>query len=90
MTNYLNIMNRLTGMGDEMGTFIHRYIRSFQESLQVGVEDDNEVYQFILKEIEQCDNPEIKQAIEDKIKQAENYRKVKKASDLLRDILNCE
>lgn len=87
LSNYINLMNRLTGMGDEMGTFIHSYIKYFQESLHAGITDDNEVYRFILREIEKCDNAEVKQAIEDKIKQAESYREMKKLSGLLKDIL---
>ena len=87
LANYINIMNRLTGMGDEMGTFIHSYIKFFQENLYAGVINDNEVYQFVLREIEKCDNTEVKQAITDKIKQADNYREMKKMSDLLKDIL---
>ncbi len=70
-----------------MGTFINLYIRHFQENLFLGVSDDNEVYQFILEQIENCDNDEIKEAIIDKIKQADNYRKVKKMSDLLSQML---
>ena len=42
---------------------------------------------FILREIEKCDNAEVKQTIADKIKQADNYREMKKMSDLLKDIL---
>ena len=87
LANYINIMNRLTGVGDEMGTFIHRYIKNFQESLFSGVTDENEVYHFILHEIEKCDNVEVKQAIVDKIKQADNYREMKKMADLLKNIL---
>ena len=86
LTNYINLMNRLTGMGDEMGTFIHSYIRYFQESLQAGVVDDNEVYRFILKQLEKCDNEEVKQAITDKIRQVGHYKEMKKMSDLLKDI----
>lgn len=87
LRNYIDMMNRLTGVGDEMGTFINSYIRNFQENLFSGVSDDNEIYQFVLKEIEKCDNEEMKQAIIDKIKQAENYREVKKMSDLLAQVL---
>ncbi len=86
LCNYLSIMNRLTGMGDEMGTFIHSYIKNFQESLRSGVIDDNEVYQFILRELESCDNQEMKQTITDKIMQANNYKEMKKVSDLLNRI----
>lgn len=87
LTNYINLMNRLTGMGDEMGTFIHSYIRNFQESLQAGVVDDNEVYRFILKELENCDKEEVKRAITDKIRQASHYKEMKPMPDLLKDIL---
>ncbi len=87
LANYINIMNRLTGVGDEMGTFIHSYIKNFQESLYSGVTNDNEVYQSILYEIEKCDNAEVRQVITDKIKQAENYREMKKMSDLLKSVL---
>ena len=87
LRNYIDIMNRLTGVGDEMGTFINSYICNFQENMQLGVADDNEVYQFILKEIEKCDDEDIKQAIITKIKQAENFREVKKMSDLIRQVL---
>lgn len=87
LENYINIMNRLTGMNDEMGTFIHSYIKIFQESLRSGITNDNEVYQFILHEIEKCDNADVKQAIVDKIMQADNYRDMKRMSGLLKNIL---
>ncbi len=87
LRNYIDIMNRLTGIGDEMGTFISSYIRNFQENLFSGVTSDNEVYQFILEEIKNCDNEEVRQAIVDKIKQAENYREVKKMTDLIQQVL---
>lgn len=48
LKNYIDIMNRLTGIGDEMGTFINSYIRNFQNNLFSGVSNDNEVYQYIL------------------------------------------
>lgn len=88
LRNYIDIMNRLTGLGDEMGTFINDYIRNFQENLFSGILDDNEVYQFILQEIENCDNEEVKQAIIDKIKQAENYHEAKGMSDLIQQTLD--
>ncbi len=87
LKNYIDIMNRLTGVGDEMGTFINSYIRNFQENLLSGVHDDNEVYQFILEEIKKCDNEDVRQAITDKIKQAENYCEVRKMSELLTQVL---
>lgn len=88
LRNYIDIMNRLTGIGDEMGTFINNYIRNFQENLFSGVANDNEVYQYILEEIEHCDNEDVRQAIVEKIKQAENYSEVKKISELIRQTLD--
>lgn len=90
LTNYINIMNRITGVGDEMGSFVHEYIKRFQDGLFEGVADDNEVYQFIIKEIDKCDNEEIKEAIKSKINQADNYRKSEKMSNLLNGILKYE
>lgn len=87
LRNYIDIMNRLTGIGDEMGTFINSYIRNFQENLFSGVASDNEVYQFILREIEKCGNEEVRQAVTAKIRQAQNYREKRKMADLVREIL---
>lgn len=87
LTNYLNMMNRLTGMGDEMGAFIREYIRIFDQGLREGGADENEVYSFILQKIEACDNEEVRQAIVDKIRRADSYREMKKMSDLLNDLL---
>lgn len=87
LRNYIDIMNRLTGMGDEMGTFINSYIRNFQENLTCGVANDNEVYQYILNKIEDCDNDDVKRDIKNKIKQAENYRETKRLSDLIMQTL---
>lgn len=87
LSNYLNIMNRLTGTGDEMGTFIHKYIETFRKSLNSGFVDSNELYLFILQEIEKCNDEEIKRAVKDKIKQADDYREMRMMSDLLKDIL---
>lgn len=87
LTNYINIMNRLTGMGDEMGTFINSYIKQFQESLQSGITNDNDVYQYILNELENCNDEKVKQAIIDKIKLADNYKEMKRMSELLKDYL---
>lgn len=42
LANYLSIMNRLTGMGDEMGSFIHKHIKAFRKGLQSGEMDGNQ------------------------------------------------
>ena len=88
LSNYLKIMNNLTGMGDEMGTFLNSYMKAFQENMHSGIVEDNEVYQFILEEIEKFDNLEVKQAIIDKIKQASNYKQMENLSALLREIMS--
>lgn len=77
LANYLNMMNRLTGMGDEMGSFLHKYLKRFQKSLNAGVTKEDEVYRFILQEIEKCDDAEIKRSIREKIEQAENFFELK-------------
>ena len=40
-----------------------------------------------LEEIKKCDNEDVRQAITDKIKQAENYCEVRKMSELLTQVL---
>lgn len=85
--SYVDIMNSLTGIGDEMGSFINEYMRVFLESKMVGVTSDNEVYQFILEKIEGCENNSVKQEIINKIRQAESYRESKRLSDLLQEAL---
>lgn len=87
LRNYIDIMNRLTGIGDEMGTFINSYIRNFQEDLFSGVASDNEVYQFILREMEKCGDEQVREAVTAKIRQAQNYREKRKMADLVREIL---
>lgn len=82
---YIDIMNRLTGLGDEMGAFINEYIRIFQESKKAGVRSENEVYQFILDKMESYEDSEVKREIVDKIKQAENFREMKQFADLLHE-----
>lgn len=83
LNNYIDVMSKFTGVGDEMGSFISKNIRHFQEDLFSGVTSDNEVYQYIIDKIEQCSDEGIKQDIIEKIKKAENYRELKKLSTLL-------
>lgn len=42
MNNYINMMNRLTGMGDEMGTFIKKYIELFRRNMDAGNDNDSQ------------------------------------------------
>lgn len=88
ITRYIDIMNRITGVGDEMGSFINDYWKTFQSRMSNGVIDDNEVYGFILSEIDKIEDENIKNSIKDKIMQAENYQERRKISDLAEKILS--
>lgn len=87
LTSYINLINRLTGISDEMASFINSHIRNFQENLFSGVTSENEVYQYILDKIEGCSDETLKEEITNKIIQAENYHEMNKMADLLTDIL---
>ncbi|MBP3567607.1 MAG: hypothetical protein J6K04_00435 [Lachnospiraceae bacterium] len=83
-------MNRITGIGDEMGSFVNSYIRNFNDKLFRGVTNDNEVYQYILDELQKMEDCEIKENIIDKIKQAEKYREMINVSEVLSAALEFE
>lgn len=83
LNNYIDVMSKFTGVGDEMGSFISKNIRHFQEDLFSGVTSDNEVYQYIIDKIKECSDIEIQHDIVEKIKKAENYKKFNKLSGLL-------
>lgn len=83
LTNYIQIMNQITGIGDELGSFINRYIRHFQDDLFLGVTSDNEVYQYILNRLQTCSDEELKNDLTNKIVRAEEYRKMNKLASLL-------
>ena len=85
--SYLGIMNRAAGMADEMGSFLNAYSKEFENAMEEGVVDDNEVYSYILEKIQQCDNYEIKESIINKIKKAQKYKELLSAPDLLKNIL---
>lgn len=90
LANYIGIMNRITGIGDEMGSFVNSYIRNFNDKLFQGVTNDNEVYQYILDELQKMEDCEIKENIIDKIKQAEKYREMINVSEVLSAALEFE
>ncbi len=84
---YLEIMNRVAGMADEMGTFLHEYLREFERVMEDGISDENEVYDYILNQIQKCENDEIKMDITAKIKKAQNYKALISASEIFKNIL---
>lgn len=85
--SYLEIMNRAAGMADEMGTFLHGYLNEFESAMEEGVADENEVYHYILEQIQKCDDSEAKANIIGKIKNAQKYKELVGASEVLKDIL---
>ena len=87
IASYLSIMNRATGMVDEMGTFINSYIKSFEDAMATGIIDENEVYNYVLKEIENCADEDIKSSIISKIKASQKYKEMGKMSDLIADVM---
>ena len=87
ISSYLGIMNRVAGMADEMGSFLHAYLNEFENAMEEGIVDDNEVYNYILEIIQKCDNNEIKKSIINKIKKAQRYKELLSAPTLFNDIL---
>lgn len=87
MNGYLEMMNRVAGMADEMGTFICSYIKRFEEMSSNGMICDNEVYNYIIDRISSCEDEELKSDIIGKIRLAEHFQKLNLMSDTLKNIL---
>ncbi len=88
MNGYLEIMNRAAGMADEMGTFINSYIKSFQKISNKGTIKDNDVYNYIIERISDCNDEEIKKDIVERINMAEDFKKLNLMSDVMKSILD--
>lgn len=88
MNGYLEIMNRAAGMADEMGTFINSYIKSFEEISSSGIITDNDVYNYIIERLSQCNDEKLKEDIVGKIYMAEDYKKLGLMSGALKNILD--
>lgn len=84
---YLEIMNRATGMADEMGTFLHAYLNDFESAMEDGIVDENEVYDYILKQVNSLEDCEIKENIIDKIKKTQKYKELTSAQDIYKNLL---
>lgn len=87
MNGYLEIMNRAAGMADEMGTFINSYIKSFEEISVNGFISENEIYNYIIDRLSDCQDELLKSDIIGKIKLAGDYQKLSLMSDALKNIL---
>ena len=85
--SYLEIMNRAAGMADEMGTFVHACLKEFENAVRAGVINENEVYSYILEQIEKCDDNGIKINIINKIKRAQKYKELMSGPEMFEDIL---
>ncbi len=83
----MEIMNRAAGMADEMGTFVHTYLKEFENAVRAGVINENEVYSYILEQIEKCDDNGIKINIINKIKRAQKYKELMSGPEMFEDIL---
>lgn len=85
--SYLEIMNRAAGMADEMGTFLHAYLKEFESAMEEGVANENEVYSYILEQMGKCNDDELKTNIINKIKKAQNYESLISASEVFKDMI---
>lgn len=81
MNNYMDLVSRLAGMMDEMGTFVHRYIEIFENNDNIYT--DNEVYNYILEELDKIEDKECAQNIKNKILSATDFSKMEKMSNLM-------
>jgi ppGpp synthetase/RelA/SpoT-type nucleotidyltranferase len=88
MNGYLEIMNRAAGMADEMGTFINSYIKSFEDITGNGVVSDNDVYNYIIERLSDCNDEELKEDIVDKIKKSQEFKQLSLMSDTMKSILD--
>lgn len=87
LNSYMDIMGQMTGMNDDMGTFMHRYIERFEDARQKGVLNSNEVYDYILSEIRSCQDEELRRRIENKIKDANDFRELGSFAELASSIM---
>lgn len=87
IASYLEIMNRAAGMADEMGTFLHAYLNNFEDAMEDGVLNDNEVFNYILEQTSSLEDSETKEKIIGKIKKAQKYKELTSAQEVFKDIL---
>ncbi|MGN0143237.1 MAG: RelA/SpoT domain-containing protein [Roseburia sp.] len=85
--SYLEIMNRVAGMADEMGTFLHAYLNDFESAMEDGIVDENEVYGYILEQMNNFEDCDTKENIVRKIKAAQKYKELTSAQDIFKNLL---
>ena len=74
-------------MADEMGTFLHAYLNDFESVVGDGIEDENEVYDYILEQVKYFEDCESKEKIIGKIKKAQKYRELISAQGIFESLL---
>lgn len=87
IASYLEIMNRAAGMVDEMGTFLRAYLNNFEDAMENGVLNDNEVFNYILEQAKSLEESGTKEKIIEKIKKAQRYKELTSVQDVYKDIL---
>lgn len=85
--SYLEIMNRASGMADEMGTFLHAYLNEFESAVEDGITDENEVYNYILEQMKNFEDSETKSNIIGKIKKAQTFKELTNVQEIFKDLL---
>ena len=84
INEYMDILSQLMGMGNEMSSFIHGYIKQFKMYNSRPTEE-NDVLNRIMETTEKINDKEVREEIQLLIKNAENYREQVKMKDLLDD-----
>lgn len=85
--SYLEIMNRASGMADEMGSFLHAYYKCFDDAMKDGILDDNEVYDCILRQLKDLKDSDAKANIEHIIKKAQRYKELISVREIYKEML---
>lgn len=84
---YLDIMNRIAGMGDEMGTFLNSYLQYFLLAQNNEVKSENQTYHLILERLAGSGDEELKTDIKNLILQSEKFEELKRMKDVFEEFM---
>lgn len=84
---YLDIMNRIAGMGDEMGTFLNSYLQYFLLAQNYDVKSENQTYHMILERLAKSDDELLKADIKNLILQSEKFEELKRMKDVFEELM---
>lgn len=87
LNGYMEIISTLTGIVDQMGTFVNDHIRSFEMSSTNGRMTPNQVYNYILTRLDELGDNEVTSDIRERILGSLDYKELNKMSDLMQYIL---